>query len=155
MVTRNDIGPFMRDYAEEHGIMTTPRRMLVGSYRGDKILLSTPLLQWYLMHGLIVDHVYQIIEYEPSPCFRHFGESVSAARRAGDEDPDKAIIADTMKVFGNSGYGKTVTNIDRHRDVKYCTKVGTSALINNKRFRQLDVVTDNAYEIELNKQVVK
>ena len=60
-----------------------------------------------------------------------------------------------MKLLGNSGYGKTVTNIDRHRDVKYCTEVGTSALINNKRFRQLDVVTADAYEIELNKQVVK
>ena len=154
-VTRNDIGPFMRDYAEEHDIMSAPRRMLVGSYRGDKILLSTPLLQWYLMHGLIVDHVYQVIEYEPKPCFRQFGESVSTARRAGDADPDKPIIADTMKLLGNSGYGKTVTNIDRHRDVKYCTEVGTSALINNKRFRHLDVVTDDAYEIELNKQVVK
>ena len=117
----------------------------------------TPLWirQWYLMHGLIVDHVYQVVEYEPKPCFRHFGESVSTARRAGDADPDKAIIADTMKLLGNSGYGKTVTNIDRHQDVKYCTEVGTSALINNKRFRQLDVVTDDAYEIELNKQVVK
>ena len=154
-VTRDDIGPFMRQYAEEHDIMSAPRRMLEGSYRGDKILLATPLLRWYLAHGLIVDHVYQIIEYEPKPCFRRFGESVSAARRAGDADPDKAIIADTMKLLGNSGYGKTVTNVDRHRDVKYCTEVGTSALINNKRFRQLDVVTDNAYEIELNKQVVK
>ena len=154
-VTRNDIWPFMRDYAEEHDIMSAPRRMLVGSYRGDNILLSTPLLQWYLMHGLIVNHVYQVVEYEPKPCFRHFGESVSTARRAGDADSDKAIIADTIKLLGNSEYGKTVTNIDRHRDVKYCTEVGTSALINNKRFRQLDVVTDDAYEIELNKQVVK
>ena len=155
-VTRNDIGPFMRDHTEEHDIMSAPHRMLVGSYRGDKILLSTSLLMWYLMHGLIVDHVYQVVEYEPKPCFRHFGESVSKARRAGDADPDKAIIADTMKLLGNSGYGKTVTNIDRHRDVnKYCPEVGTSALINNKRFRQLDVVTDDAYEIELNKQVVK
>ena len=154
-VTRNDIGPFMRDYAEEHDIMSAPRRMFVGSYRGDKILLSTPLLQWYLTHGLIVDHVYQVVEYEPKPCFRHFAESVSTALRAGDVDPDKAIIVDTMKLLGNSGYGKTVTNIDRHQDAKYCTEVGTSALINNKRFRQLDVVTDDAYEIELKKQVVK
>ena len=84
-VTRDDIGPFMRQYAEEHDIMSAPRRMLVGSYRGDKILLATPLLRWYLAHGLIVDHVYQIIEYEPKPCFRRFGESVSAARRAGGE----------------------------------------------------------------------
>ena len=150
-VTRNDIGPFMRDYAEEHDIMSAPRRMLVGSYRGDKILLSTPLLQWYLMHGLIVDHVYQVIEYSPKPCFRHFRESVSASRRAGDADPDKAIIADTMKLLGNSAYGKTVTNIDRHRNVRYCTEVGTSLLINNKRFRQPDVVTDDAYEVTASK----
>ena len=102
-----------------------------------------------------MDHVYQVVEYERKPCFRYFDESASTARLAGDADPDKAIIADTMKMLGNSGYGKTVTDIDRHRDVKYCMEVGTSALINNKRFRQLDVVTEDAYEIELNKQVLR
>ena len=82
-VTRDDIGPFMREYAEENDIMSTPRRMLVGSYHGKKILLATPLLQWYLAHDLVVDRVYQIVEYERKPCFRQFGESVSTARRAG------------------------------------------------------------------------
>ena len=150
-VTRDDIGPFMREYAEENDIMSTPRRMLVGSYHGKKILLATPLLRWYLTHGLVVDHVYQIIEYSPKPCFQHFGESVSAARRAGDADPDKTIIADTMKLLGNSAYGKTVTNIDRHRNVTYSTEVGTFSHINNKRFRQLDVVTDDACEVTASK----
>ena len=150
-VTRDDIGPFMRQYAEEHDIMSTPRRMLVGSFHGIKLLLATPLLRWYLAHGLVVDRVYQIVDYEPNPCFQRFGESVSAARRAGDADPEKAIIADTMKLLGNSAYGKTVTNIDKHRDVRYSTEVGTSSHINNKRFRQLDVVTEDAYEITSNK----
>ena len=150
-VTRDDIGPYMRQYAEEHNILTKPRRMLVGSYRGDKILLTTPLLRWYIAHGLVVDHVYQVVEYERKPCFRNFGESVSTARRNGDVDPDKAIIADTMKLLGNSAYGKTVTNVDRHRNVKYCTEVGTSSHINNKRFRQLDVVAEDAYEETSNK----
>ena len=150
-VTRDDIGSFMQQYAEEHDIMSTPRRMLVGSYRGEKILLATPLLRWYLAHGLVVDRVYQIIEYEPKPCFQNFGDSVSAARRAGDADPDKSIIADTMTLLGNSAYGKTVTNVDRHRKVTYCTEVGTSLLVGNKRFRQLDVVTDDAYEITSSK----
>ena len=58
---------------------------------------------------------------------RHFGESVSAIRREWDVDRDKAIVADTIKLLANSGYGKTVTNIDRHRNVKYCTEVGKSA----------------------------
>ena len=152
-VSRDDIGPFMRQYAEEHDIMSTPRRMLVGSYRGEKILLTTPLLRWYLAHGLVVDRVYQIIEYEPKPCFQNFGDSVSAARRAGDADPDKSIIADTMKLLGNSAYGKTVTNVDRHHKVTYCTEVGTSLslLVGNKRFRQLDVVAEDAYEVTSNK----
>ena len=150
-VTRDDIGPFMRQYAEEHDIMSTPRRMLVGSFHGIKLLLATPLLRWYLAHGLVVDRVYQVVDYEPNPCFQRFGESVSAARRAGDADPEKAIIADTMKLLGNSGYGKTVTIVDRHRDIKYCTEVGTSSHINNKRFRQLDVVTEDAYEVTSNK----
>ena len=125
-VTRDDIGPFMRQYAEEHDIMSTPRRMLVGSFHGIKLLLATPLLRWYLAHGLVVDRVYQVVSYEPNPCFQNFGDSVSAARRAGDADPDKSIIADTMKLLGNSAYGKTVTNVDRHRKVTYCTEVGTS-----------------------------
>ena len=46
-VTRDDIGPFMRQYAEEHDILSMPRVMLVGSFRGVKILLATPLLRWY------------------------------------------------------------------------------------------------------------
>ena len=150
-VTRDDIGPYMRQYAEEHNILTKPRRMLVGSYRGDKILLTTPLLRWYIAHGLVVDHVYQVVEYEPKPCFRNFGESVSTARRNGDVDPEKAIIGDTMKLLGNSAYGKTVTNVDRHRKVTYCTEVGTSLLVGNKRFRQLDVVAEDAYEVTSSK----
>ena len=150
-VTRDDIGPFMRQYAEEHDIMSTPRRMLVGSFHGIKLLLATPLLRWYLAHGLVVDRVYQVVSYEPNPCFQRFGESVSAARRAGDADTDRAIIGDTMKLLGNSAYGKTVTNVDRHHDVKYCTEVGTSRPISNKRFRQLDVVTDDAYEVTSSK----
>ena len=153
-LVREDLGPFMRRYAEEHNIMTIPRRMLVGSYYGDKILLATPLLRWYLDHGIEVLHVYQVVEYDPIPCFRRFGDAVSEARRAGDVHRDKAIIADTMKLLGNSGYGKTITNVDRHRDVNYCTEKAASLLVNNRRFRQLDVVVDDAYDIEMSKRTV-
>ena len=101
-VTRDDIGPFMREYAVDHDIMSTPRSMLVSSSRGDKIRLTTPLLQWYLAHELVVDRMYQTVEYERKPCVRQFGESVSAARRERDAEPDKAILADTIKLLGNS-----------------------------------------------------
>ena len=107
-------------------------------------------------HGLVVDRVYQIIEYEPNPCFRRFGESVSTARRAGDEDPDKAIIADTMKLLGNSGYGKDgpptligiVMSSTAPRSVhqRSSTTNGFDNWMSSPR---------TPYEIEMNKSVVK
>lgn len=88
----------MKAFAEKQKIMSRPRRSLIGSYFGEKILLATPLIKWYMEHGLEVTLIYQVIEYTPMPCFKPFGEAVSDARRAGDVDPNKAIIADTTKL---------------------------------------------------------
>jgi len=101
-IRREDIGEHMREFAEANNLMSQPRRSLIGSYFRKKILLATPLLQWYLSHGLKVTKVYQVIQYWPDNCFLKFGKDVSDARRAGDADPDKAIIADTMKLLGKS-----------------------------------------------------
>lgn len=88
----------MKSYAEEYNIMTQPRRSLIGSMKGEKILLATLLLKWHLERGLEVTEVHQVVEFTSEPCFKPFGDAVSDARRAGDADPRRAIIADTMKL---------------------------------------------------------
>ena len=40
--------------------------------------------------------MYEIMEYTPEQCFEPFGNTVSDACRAGDSDPSKAIIADSV-----------------------------------------------------------
>ena len=80
----------MRALAEDHCILSTPRRTLVASYFSKTILLLKPLLQWYLKHGLVVPHIYKVVEYESKPRFRVFGDSVSDARRQGDLHQDKS-----------------------------------------------------------------
>ena len=47
--------------------------------------------------------------------FRIFADTVSDARREGDVHPDKTIIADTMKLIGNSAYGKCATDLSKHK----------------------------------------
>ncbi|XP_072043754.1 uncharacterized protein [Amphiura filiformis] len=154
-ISVDDIGPFMANYAEEHEIMTTARRSLIGSMFGEKVLLATPLLKWYLTHGLEVTHIYQVVEYLPKACFKAFGNAVSDARRAGDVDPSKAIIADTMKLIGNSAYGKTITNKECHMNVKVCTDTEAAKYINEPLFRDLDDVNENVYEVALAKKVIR
>lgn len=51
--------------------------------------------------------------------FEEFGRSVSDARRAGDAVPTNSLFADTSKLIGNSCYGKTIVNKDKHQKIEY------------------------------------
>ena len=75
-----------------------------------------------------------MVQYWPEDCFKKFGEEVSQARRDGDADPEQGIITDMMKLLGNSGYGKTITNKDRHRDVQFCDNDEAPKKVNEPQF---------------------
>jgi len=102
-VTFDDIGQHMQAHVWEYQLSDGPRRLLVGGLKARQILLATPLLKWYLDHGLKVTKIYQVVEYRQMACFESFVTDVSDARRAGDASPELAIIADTSKLIGNSG----------------------------------------------------
>ncbi len=154
-ITREDIGDHMQGFAEDNNMMRQPRRSLIGSMKGERILLITPLIKWYLQHGLKITAVYEVIEYRPSACFVDFGNKVVNARRAGDADPQQAVVAETMKLIGNSAYGKTLTNKEKFRDVVVCAEKETPAKINSPHFRQLNTVSDDLYEVEYSKKSIK
>ena len=128
---------------------------MIGSYIGHKVLLATPLLKWYLEHGLVVTHVYETVEYTPEACFRQFGESVSAAHHLGDENPEHAIIASTQKLIGNSSYGKCITNKDTHHNICYCDDQEAPMKVNEPQFHQLNPLSNDLYQVELAKKTIK
>ena len=68
----NDVGEFMQQYAKEHSIKDVPHQLLIGVYFGKKIVLSMPLLKWYLNHEIVITHVYTVIEYIPNAAFNSF-----------------------------------------------------------------------------------
>ena len=99
-ISQDDIGDYMRDYLAHHGKTFKDTRYLVGSMFGTKILIITPLLKWYLAHGLTVTKIYQVIEFDPRHCFGQFVNNISDDRRAGDSDPNMRPIAEGSKLAG-------------------------------------------------------
>ena len=91
------------------------------------------------------------MEYAANACFAGFADDVSNARRQGDRDPSTAVIAETMKLFGNSGYGRTLTNKEKHLNIEYCDEAGVGIKVNDPHFRKLDILSDNFYEISKTK----
>ena len=119
----------MQEVVKEQNLSQKPRHLLVSGMSAKKILLSSPYLRWLLNNGLVVTKLYQVIEYTPQHCFKKFVQEVSDARRTGDVDKDKAIIADTMKLQGNSVYGSLIMDKEKHQN--------THLKVNDPRFKKL------------------
>ena len=80
----------MRVYKEKTGRKTVKgTKKLLGVMKAKKILLYTPLIEWYLQHGLRLTAVHQLIEYEPRMRFSWFSEEVTNAWREADKDLKK------------------------------------------------------------------
>ena len=153
-VCLDDVGEFMQEYAKEHSIKDVPRRLLIGSYFGEKIGLSTPLLKWYLEHGLLITRIYTIVEYIPNAAFSGFMTQIAQCRLEGDRDKDKALIAEMSKLIGNSSYGRMITNKEKHHDIVYVdeSEIGTEIIDNH--FYDMTELPDGYYEVEKTKKKI-
>ena len=50
---------------------------------------------------------------------------------------------------------KTITNKEKHRQVKFCDDNEVSGLINSPFFRQLDIIDDETYKVQSSKKNIK
>jgi G:T-mismatch repair DNA endonuclease (very short patch repair protein) len=141
-VTTDDIGPTMRSFVENNNLSRKPRKMLIASFFGKKILLATPMIQWLLNHGLRITRIHTVVEYERAKPFVAKALDICDARRAGDADPTLAILADMKKTTGNSFYGKSITAQEAQLDVKYLTTAKAASLVNSDFFRELQSLED-------------
>ena len=109
----------MKNLRKKLGKKMRDCKKLISSFHGEKILLYTPLLKWYISKGLVVTKIHSVIEAKKNRPFKEFGDAVSNARREGDVDSSKAMIADMMKLVGNSAFGRTGMNKNKHTKVQY------------------------------------
>ncbi|EGZ07855.1 hypothetical protein PHYSODRAFT_339760 [Phytophthora sojae] len=117
---RSVIGQHMFEYNEGcKQSRAKPARKLIGSYFGEKILIYAPLLKWYISHGMEITKTYSFIRASSHKAFAPFMEAVSNARREGDADKSKAMIAEMMKLVGNSAFGRSGMDMSKHKEVKY------------------------------------
>ena len=154
-VSMDSVGSTMNDYLISNNISLKPRRQLVSGTKARKILLATPLLQWYLRNGFTMTHVYRVVEFKSRACFKGLIEKGTAERRLGDADKSKAILADTAKITLNSYYGSVIMDKTKHRRVKYVQ--GTHALrllVNDPAFINSTHLGDDLYEVEMLKRNV-
>ena len=155
-VPEDQIPQHMKDYKINTGRkMIKNNKKLLGVMKTEKILLYSPLLKWYLNHGLQVTKIHRYISYTSGRPFKWFPEEVSSARRAADQDKNKKQLGDTAKLKGNSFYGKMIENLEKHistkftRDEKLIDKIFRSPF-----FEDLEEINAGVFEVRQRKKQV-
>ena len=145
----------MKEYQEKTNRKTLPEaKKLLGVLRAKKILLYTPLLKWYLEHGLKVTGIYKYLSYTPGKPFSWFPEEVSSARRNGDENPALKPLGDTFKLKGNSFYGKMIEDLTKHVRVTFTRdEDSVDKAFRSPFFKDLEEINE-AFEISERKRRV-
>jgi hypothetical protein len=124
--------------------------------KAKKVLIATPLFKWYLEHGLEAGNIYQTVEFDlNNKPFKTFVDKDTNARRAGDKDPNKSILALTSKLIGNSSYGSTLLRKQFHKDVIFSNNTKkNNNFINNKHFISLTELDDGYCELNMLKKSI-
>ena len=142
----------MQQYVDQNGLSNKPRHLLISGMQAERLMLSSPYLKWLLQKGLVVTKLHQVVEYTPRCGFNRFVHQVSEARRTGDIDEDQKIIADTMKLIGNSAYGSLIMDKEKHQNTLYVEGRGAAQLkINDPHFKKCTIIHDSIYEMEMTK----
>ena len=155
-VPEEQIPQHMKDYKINTGRkMIKNNKKLLGVMKAEKILLYSPLLKWYLNHGLQVTKIHRYISYTSGRPFKWFPEEVSSARRAADQDKNKKQLGDTAKLKGNSFYGKMIENLEKHISAKFTTDEKLiDKIFRSPFFEDLEEINAGVFEVRQRKRQV-
>ena len=155
-VPEEQIPQHMKDYQINTGRKKIKNnKKLLGVMKAEKILIYSPLLKWYLNHGMQVTKIHRYISYISGRPFKWFPEEVSSARRDADNDKNKKQLGDTAKLKGNSFYGKLIENLEKHISTKFTTDEKLiDEIFRSPFFEDLEEINEGVFEVRQRKRKV-
>ena len=116
-INYKDIGEFMQGVSDRSGIKVKDRGCVIDSYFSKGVELIDEYVVWLLNKGFMVDKVYTFIRYNKEPIFWDFANAITEMGIKGDKDKHSEMPPFMAKLIGNSAFGLTITNKDKHRKV--------------------------------------
>ena len=147
----------LKHYQKDCGGKCRTSKKLIASLKGEKLVIKSTRLRWMIEHGCIVTKLYGIIPAIPRRCFEGFMQWVSDERRKGDINTRYTIIAEACKNIGNSAFGRTVMDKNKHKNHKFCDVYKYNILKNRWSFYDADeyeVDGQKIYSVSIKKKTI-
>ena len=129
----------MKSYLREKGINYRTRRLLVSANTAEGILLNSDYLQFLIHTNHFHIRIHEVIEFCAENAFTNFVEYITSQKRLAMSQPQTEPYAKCLKLAVCAAYGRCLTNLHKHSNVKYVRgEQSASQAINNPLFRSLE-----------------
>ena len=128
----------------------TKSRKLIATLKTEKIWLKSTRLRWMIQHGCVMTKLHGVIPAKPRRLFKDFVERISNERRKGDADPKYKVIGNNIKDVGNTAFGRTAMDKNKHKKIKFCNEIQFNRAKNNYFYYDAEVYSidqNTVYEV--------
>ena len=129
--------PYMAGFYEDAGDVADPQVSLISSYFRHLVLIPTSLLCWYLLNGLVVTHLYLLMQDDSRWGFKSLAGDCAQKRRDTQRDPPQALARELAKLLMTSLYGKSCENKKRFLRTYFMKGATPSKAICSNCFRDM------------------
>ena len=110
--SHNDL-PFMCEHIKINGVEKLTPKL----FDKKRYVIHIRALDQALKHGLVLEHIHRAIKFKQSAWMKGYMDFNTKLRTAAKNDFEK----DFYKLMNNSGFGKTMENIRKHKNIKLVT----------------------------------
>jgi hypothetical protein len=147
-ISKCNLSGVMLEYCEKYGYLKTPQETLITSFFATQYVASTDLYAYYMKRGFEISNVTTVLEYEFSKPFKTFADKVVSVRREAERVDTQKPIANSMKLVGNTPYGKSISNIENYSSVRFVNKRKAQQEISKWGFKHITEISDDIYELD-------
>ena len=98
-------------------VINKVEKLVPNLYDNKNYVIHIRTLNQALKHGLVLEKVYQLIEFNKSAWLKLYMDFNTELRKKAKNDFEK----DFFKLMNTSVFGKTIENIRKHKDIKLVT----------------------------------
>ena len=137
MVSREDASPHMARFCKTAALVSRPWMSVISSYFARRMLIPMPLLQWYLLNGLVVTQLYIFMQYVWRRCFQALATNCAQRRRDTHQNPWQALARESAKLLMTGVYGKCFENKAHFSQTYFVKGPAASKAMCSKHFRDM------------------
>ena len=154
-ICRDNLSGVMADYCYKNKCLTRPQETIITSFFAKQYLASTDLYVYYMERGFEISNVTLVLEYEFGAPFKTFADKIVSVRREAEKIDAQKPIANSMKLVGNTPYGKSISNVDNYSSVSFVNKKKAQQQITKVGFKHLTELGPDLYELDTMKTNLK